>query len=149
MEVVTSRFGILETEPDRVLHFPEGLPGFLDQLHFILLMPEELAPFCYLQSVDSPTTAFVVTDPLLFLPEYAPAIPQEAFDFLSISKETETLVMVVVTVPKDIKNITANMAAPLLINVQACLARQVILDTGNYALRHRLMDPEAAEGSEP
>jgi flagellar assembly factor FliW len=68
MQVHTTRFGVLDIADDRVLEFPKGLLGFSQHTRFCLLEPGQDACFFWLQCVDEPSLAFVVTDPSLFVP---------------------------------------------------------------------------------
>ena len=145
MEIETLRFGSMEIEPERIITFREGVPGFNDQ-RFLLLTPIEAAPFCWLQSVDSPEIAFVVADPTVFLPDYNPIISEDVYAGLEISEKDERLILVVVVIPYDIKKITANLAAPIIINVNKRLAKQEILSSGDYPLRYSLYESLFVEG---
>ena len=139
MQIQTLRFGIMEIEPERIITFKEGVPGFDDQ-QFILLTPIETAPFCWLQSVDSPEIAFVVADPTVFLPDYNPMSSDDVYAGLDIGEKDERLILVVVVIPNDIKKITANLAVPIIINVNKRLAKQEILSSGDYPLRYSLYE---------
>jgi len=66
MIVRTTRFGDVDIAEDRVITFPKGLLGFADNKRYCLFEPNEDACFYWLQSLDDPTLAFVVTDPALF-----------------------------------------------------------------------------------
>lgn len=71
MEVRTSRFGTVNIADDRVITFQKGLLGFAECKRFCLLEPAEDACFFWLQSLEDPDLAFVVTDPMIFVPEYS------------------------------------------------------------------------------
>jgi len=139
MKINTARFGAIEIDPERIITFKNGIPGF-DDRRFILLTPIETAPFCWLQSVDSPGIAFVVAEPMTFLPEYNPNIPDSAYSELNFGPEDEKLLLVVVVVPEDIRKMTANLAAPIIINVDKRLAKQEILISDDYPLRYNLYE---------
>lgn len=145
MQIQSTRFGTLEIEPDRIITFPEGVPGFEDK-RFILLTPEDTAPFCWLQSVDSPEVAFVVSEPSVFLPDYKPEIPDSVYQELECTADDEILILVVLVIPEDIKKMTANLAAPIVINVEKRLAKQEILSTGDYPLRYNLYESLYGKG---
>ena len=71
MQVRTTRFGTVEIAEDRVIHFAKGLLGFGEHKRFCLLEPQEDSAFFWLQSIDDPALAFVVTDPSFFVPEFS------------------------------------------------------------------------------
>src|SRR5215204_6681376 len=70
MEIETTRFGKMTVEDDRVMTFPHGLLGFPQQGRFALIQTGEENYFFWLQSVDEPSLAFVVTDPAIFFKDY-------------------------------------------------------------------------------
>src|SRR5690606_26559692 len=70
MLVETARFGSIEVDEERIIHFAKGVPGFEHVRQFVLVTPNEESPFSILQSVDEPGLAFVVTSPLWFRPDY-------------------------------------------------------------------------------
>jgi flagellar assembly factor FliW len=144
VEIQTIRFGLLDIEPDKIITFKDGVPGF-DDKRFILLTPVETAPFSWLQSVDSPELAFAVLDPAVFVSDYNPQIDENVFIELEFDQNDEILVLAVTVVPSDIRNMTVNLAAPIVINVNKRLAKQEILSAGNYPLRYNLYKSIMAE----
>src|ERR1700721_963721 len=66
MEIQTSRFGTLAVEDERVMTFPNGLLGFPNHTRYALIQAGSENYFFWLQSVDEPNLAFVVTDPVIF-----------------------------------------------------------------------------------
>ena len=71
MDVRTTRFGLVAIAEDRVISFPKGLLGFSECTRFCLLEPGADACFFWLQSLDEPGLAFVITAPSLFVPDYS------------------------------------------------------------------------------
>ena len=65
MNVHTTRFGTVDLDEKRIITFPAGLLGFSSFKSFALLQPDDEGVFFWLQSLDSPELAFVVTDPTL------------------------------------------------------------------------------------
>jgi flagellar assembly factor FliW len=156
MKIETSRFGTLEIDGDRLLHFPQGLLGFGDYREYVLLEagdPAEACPpgtptFWWLQSVQVPDLAFVVTDPLLFVPTYrVPVHPQQLAE-LGVSSLDEAQVLVIVNKQRD--TLTGNLQGPLMINLQTRQAQQMVLSDRRYTTRVPLVElPQAAEARPP
>lgn len=76
-----------------------------------------------------------VMDPLLVSPEYNPAVDDEILKPVGELVPDETLVLVTVTVPKDIKAMSVNLKAPIIINVAERKAIQIILDSDQYMVK--------------
>src|ERR1700722_17486530 len=70
MEIQTSRFGRMTVDEERVMTFPRGLLGFPNHNRFALIQTGEENYFFWLQSIDDPSLAFVVTDPTVFFKDY-------------------------------------------------------------------------------
>ena len=67
----SARFGEIEILEEKVISVPEGIIGFPDFRRFALLDPSSGAGlFLWLQAIDSPDLAFVITDPTAFVPDF-------------------------------------------------------------------------------
>ena len=147
MQVKTTRFGVVEVDEDRVLKFPEGVLGFPEQQEYVLLQTDEEGNFFWLQSAARPELAFVVCDPLLFVPDYR--VPAKVEEFKLISLKAMTNAQVFIIVNKVDRMLTGNLQGPLVINVANRQGRQLVLSEKKYSTRHPLMslDVEAKEVS--
>ncbi len=131
MKSIQTRFGEVEYDPENLLHFPAGMIG-LPTLHDFLVMPNKKeGPLFWIQSIDDPDIAFVLTDPSNFFLDYrvTPDFSERAS--LKIEENDECFNLVVVTVPPDQK-ITLNLAAPILFSPKTNRAIQVILEKTNF-----------------
>ncbi|MBX3388932.1 MAG: flagellar assembly protein FliW [Phycisphaeraceae bacterium] len=142
MEVRTSRFGTVNIADDRVISFQKGLLGFADCKRFCLLEPAEDACFFWLQSLEDPDLAFVVTDPMIFVPEYSVPIRPEQMAELGLAKLDDAQVFVVVN--KIDRQLTGNLQGPLVINTLNRTGEQVVLAEKRWTVRHPLMTVGAA-----
>jgi len=134
MKTIQSRFGEIEYDPENVLLFPEGLIGFEGLRHFVVMPNEKKGPLFWIQSVDDPAVAFVLTNPTDFYFDYKVAPDERECGKLGIGKEDECFVLSVVTVPPD-RNVTLNLAAPILFAPKNNRALQVILEGTNFSSR--------------
>jgi flagellar assembly factor FliW len=143
MEVRTTRFGVIEIAEDRVIHLPKGLLGFTNQTRFCLLEPGDDACFFWLQSVDEPSLAFVITDPSLFVPEYSVPIRPEQMIELKLNKLEDAQVFVIVN--KVDTQLTGNLQGPLVINTMTRTGEQMVLAEKRWTTRHPLVKVAAPE----
>ena len=125
MEVQTSRFGVIEIAEDRVITFTKGLLGFPAMCRYCLLQPGDDALFFWLQSLDDPDLAFVITDPTMFYPEYNVPIRSEQMEALSLEKLEDAQVFVIVN--KVEQQLTGNLQGPLVINTIDRTGEQLVL----------------------
>lgn len=138
MKVVTSRFGDLEVPDDYVYRFPEGVLGFPGiELYFVLNNPKG-GPFQWLQAVDPGSLAFVVSDPSLFMSDYRVRVRPEDLVSVDLENVSEGFVLVILTVPRDPKEITANLQGPLIFNPVKRLGKQIVLSDPVYTTRHKI-----------
>lgn len=137
MDVRTTRFGVIEIAEDRVIEFPGGLLGFPGMTRFCLLEPGDDACFFWLQSLDEPGLAFVVTDPALFVPEFSVPIRREQMEALGLEKLDDAQVFVIVNKVDD--HLTGNLQGPLVINTLSRRGEQVVLAEKRWTTRHKLI----------
>lgn len=131
MTKITTRFGEVEYDPDNLLNFPAGMIGFPTLHNFIVMPNKKNGPLFWIQSIEDPDIAFVLTDPTNFFLEYK-VIPDESERrTLKIEKDDECFSLAVVTVPPDQK-ITVNLAAPIIFAPKTNKAIQVILDNSDF-----------------
>lgn len=137
MEVRTTRFGVIEIAEDRVITFPRGLLGFPSQTRYCLLEPGQDACFFWLQAIDDPSLAFVVTDPSLFVPDYAVPVRPEQMGELGLERLEDAQVFVIVN--KVDHQLTGNLQGPLVVNTLTRTGEQMVLAEKRWAIRHPLV----------
>jgi flagellar assembly factor FliW len=145
IQVKSSRFGDVEVAADSLIVFPSGFIGFQDRKRFILLDHKE--PFSWLQSVDDPYLAFVVVDGAEFGQNYNVSPPKDDKD-LALLEGDEYAILVIVTVRPDPTMTTANLKAPLFVNLRNRQGVQAVFDHPDLSTRFRLWIPESEEPSE-
>ncbi|MDN5346732.1 MAG: flagellar assembly factor FliW [Clostridia bacterium] len=140
MQVNTSRFGVLEVNPEELLTFPHGIPAFEHLRSFFFCPVPENPAFTWLQAVDDPDVAFLLVDPFLFFPGYEIELSEAVKKELKIKEPQDVLVLATVTIPDgNLSRMTANLAGPLVINRAARLGLQLILEDKKYTTKHRLI----------
>jgi flagellar assembly factor FliW len=137
MIIATTRFGPVEVQEDRLLHFVDGLVGFPTRQRYALIETGPQSGFYWLQSVDEATLAFVVTDPRLFVPEYTVAIRAE--DGLRLGAGPDDCLQLFAIVNKVDQVLTANLQGPLLVNPANLRAVQLVLSEKRHTTRHPLL----------
>ncbi len=137
MNVQTTRFGLIQVEDDRVISFPSGLLGFASYKRFVLLQPDDHGVFFWLQSVDSPELAFVVTDPSLWVSDYQVNIREEQMSELVLDRLEDAQVFVIVN--KRDRTLTGNFQGPLVVNTTNHKAMQMVLAEKRWTTRQELV----------
>ena len=144
MKIETTRFGEIEINEEEVIEFVVGPYGF-EELKAYTLLADEDSPFFWLQSISDPDLAFVVTEPWAFYEDYEFDLNDEIKDKLNLSSKEEVLVVNMITIPNDKpKEMTMNLKAPIIINKEDKLAKQIILEEEEYPVKYRLFNNEEA-----
>ena len=145
-KIYTKRFGEIEIEEEKIIYFPHGILGFPDTKRYIVLnhFNKPDVPFKWLQSVDNPDLAFVITDPMLFYPDYAPVINKQDLKELGLTKPSECGIITIVTIPHgDPEKMTANLQGPVILNLTTREAKQIVLTGEEYQVRSPLLSNTA------
>lgn len=137
MEVRTTRFGVIDIAEDRVITFPQGILGFPGLTRYCLLQPGDDACFFWLQSMDDPNLAFVVTDPAFFEKDYSVPIRHEQMESLGLDRLEDAQVFIIVNKIDD--QLTGNFQGPLVINTVSKTAEQMVLAEKRWTTRQVLM----------
>src|SRR4051812_2807 len=137
MIVQTSRFGSVEIQEDRVIQFARGILGFPKYKNYVLIQPEADSTFYWLQSLEAADLAFVVTDPLLFVPDYQVPLREETRVELAVQDLAEANVLGIVNKGGD--TLTANLQGPLVINATTRVAAQIVISEKKYQTRHPIL----------
>jgi flagellar assembly factor FliW len=135
MRIQTSRFGTIDLTDEDLLDFPEGLLGFQDLRRFVLLDDPNEEIFAWLQSCEDGQIAFPVLEPELFAANYKPFLSKSDLEALQLPTQDGMRYFTIVTIPTDPTQMTANLKAPLVVNVNKRLARQCVLQDNHLAIR--------------
>ena len=141
MKIDTRHFGSIDIDENGIIGFPEGVPGFEHMHRFVLLADMEPgSPFKWLQCVDDGDLAFVAIDPKIIVPDYLVDVDDNEVAILKIKDPDKVVVLAIVVIPDEISKITANLKAPVLINTENNLGKQVTVENSEYKIRHHILD---------
>jgi flagellar assembly factor FliW len=140
MYINSLRFGPLEIPDDKIIMMERPILGFENLTEFCLVEKDELAPFLWLQSVEESSVAFLIINPHVFFPEYRIEINPNEIAELRVATVESIETYVVVTVPEDPNQLSANLQGPILINTENNLAKQLVLVNSEYQVRHSILE---------
>lgn len=143
MRVQTKFFGEVELDDNKILEFPNGIIGFEDFKKFAIIYDIEDdrdTKISWLQSLEEPTLALPVVDPLAVTTEYAPMIEDELLKPLGNPADEDLLFLLVMTVPSDMTKVTANMKAPVIISTEERKGVQLIVDNADYPVKFNVYE---------
>lgn len=135
MLIDTDRFGTFDTKDSKLIEFPQGLPGFEDLRHFIILEVGQTKPIYWLQSTENKFIALPVILTFEILDDYYIDIRDNELDELNIESQNDLLILNVLVIPEQIEKMTVNLAAPIVINAVRGIGKQIIIDAKTMPIR--------------
>lgn len=124
MVIKTTRFGAISIEAHDVLEFPTGIPGLEDCKQWVLLADAGNDALAWLQCTTRPEVALAVVSPRRFVLDYQLRVSSSELAPLALARSDDAKVLVIVG--RRDEAITLNLKAPLVINLERRLGRQVI-----------------------
>lgn len=124
MKIQTSRFGNVDIQPDDILFFRNGILGFEECQHWVILADAGNRAVAWLQSMQSPEVALPVVSPRRFVPDYQVRIDPGDIKSLHLGSVNQAYVLAVVSRDTDV--LTLNLRAPIVINLDRRLGCQVV-----------------------
>lgn len=128
-----------EKRDKNVITFNNGLPGFESLKTFVLEEIEGSETFKTLKSTEDENIGFVTIFPFDFKVDYEVKLTEAVINSLKIEAPEDVLILNTVTLNSDVKKITTNLKAPIIINSKNNLGYQMILDRENYSIKHPLI----------
>lgn len=141
MDIETTRFGRITVDEERIITFPRGLLGFPNFTKYALIQTGEENYFFWLQSVDQPNLAFVVTDPSIYFKDYDVPIRDETVADLQLSDAGHVQLFVICN--KVEQWLTGNLLGPIVVNAENRRATQVVLTEKKWTTRQPLLKLQA------
>lgn len=138
MKLNTKYHGEKEFNEDDIITFNKGIPGLEDLKRFIVFPVEDNEVFSILHSIENHEIGLVVTSPFTVVKDYEFSLKDENIHELKIQNPEEVMVLTTVTLSSKVEDITTNLKAPVVININSRLGEQLILDNDKYSIKHPL-----------
>jgi flagellar assembly factor FliW len=143
VKIETTRFGEIDIKESELIVMRGPIFGFERFSRFVLLFQNKNTPLWWLQSLEDPSIAFVVVNPRIVKSDYNPTIFTEDLESLDINSSDHIALLAIVTVRSQPLRVTANLRAPILINAETRMARQVVLEDADYSIQYDVLDHKA------
>jgi flagellar assembly factor FliW len=141
MTLLGTRFGTIEFDGDEVLQIEGGLVGLSELQQFVLFEAKPGSPFSWLQSLDDPSMAFLVTEPGRYVADYEAEVSRRCGEIM------DAVVLATATVPAGRPNdTTLNLSGPIVLDAGTRRGKQMVLEDAAYTTRYRVfpqLEPEA------
>jgi len=142
MKANTRLFGEIDIKEDKIIKLKEGIIGFPDLQNFTLIYDEEKegkGSIKWLQSMDDPSFALPVINPLDVKPDYQMLVNEEGLESLGKMTEENTFILVTITVPEKIEEMSVNLKAPFVINTDNLQGAQMIVED-DYPIKYKIYE---------
>jgi len=142
-QICTAYFGLLDYTEDTVFHFPYGLPGFEHEHAFLFLKRPHTEPLLFLQSLGNPRLCFILLPILAVDSNYSLDFDAEDLTVLRLNpcrepRIGEDILCAAIVTPGSGSDgePTANLMAPVVVNLKEQIGMQIIRTDSRYSHRH-------------
>jgi flagellar assembly factor FliW len=145
-ELETTNFGTITFPPESVFEFPAGVPGFEERRRFIPVQNQRTAPVVFLQSLEIPSLCFITIPVLVVDPQYRLRMMDHDLEVLDWRAERQprvgedVLCLAVLSLRES--GPTANLLAPVVVNLKNYKAVQAVAPESDYSHQHALFSSE-------
>jgi flagellar assembly factor FliW len=146
--VQTRFFGELEFQSEALFCFPSGLPGFEDHRTFVFLKKPGLEPMMFLQSLESRNLCFILLPVRAIVENFQLELTPDEVRQIGLPAERAPVIgedilcaALICTGEGDVP--TANLMAPVVVNLHNNIGMQVIHAESRYSHRHALLPRDA------
>lgn len=131
MEIQSKLLGNQQVNPETIITFPHGIPGFEDQTRFKLFHQEGSEIVYWLQSLDNDDLTFSVAHPSHFNINYNFVLTDDEESLLEAKSQDDLLILILLHKDEEEgtgkPTIKGSIKAPLLINSEKRIGYQKVL----------------------
>ena len=141
---LTKYHGEIEYEDDSVFHFARGLFGFEEETRFLPIQIPAAHPIVFLQSLSNRNLCFVALPVFVVNRQYRLSVSPEDLALLGLPPDRqprigdEVLCLTLITVQPN-RPTTANLMAPLIVNLHTREAMQAIASEQEYSHQYEFL----------
>jgi flagellar assembly factor FliW len=140
-KIISRNFGAVEFSPGEQFVFPNGLPGFPCETDFLPVEVPDQLPLVYLQSLRTSDLCFVAAPVNCVVEDYQLCADAEDLTLIDLGPDNargpQTLCLALLCFAED-GRATANLRAPLIVNLRNRRGVQAIRNDDRYAFRFPL-----------
>ena len=116
--------------------------GLADYKKFTILYDceKENSNISWLQSVEEPTLALPVVKPWIIKEDYNPIVEDELLSHIGELTEENLVILVTMTVPEQIEQMSVNLKAPIIVNADTRKGAQIICENNDYEVKYKIYD---------
>ncbi len=135
MQISTSRFGLIEINETDIIKFNDGILGFENEDKFCIVDPNDQTLIVWLQSVKTPELAFPMIEPQIFKADYQANLLPADLASVQLENQAQAYTYNILTIPADISEMSANLKAPIVVNPNTSLGKQIVLQDNKLEVK--------------
>jgi len=139
MEIVSPVHGKILFEQDDIILFEKGIPGVEEYKKYIIKDVED-SYFKIMQSIEEAELGFIIISAFDVKKDYEIKLTSEILNKLEIKEANEVALYSIVSLNSNPENITANLRAPLIININKKKGEQYILEKEKYKIKEKVFN---------
>lgn len=143
MLVKTKYFGEIELTEEKIITLDRGLMGFEEYKRYTILYDCEKeggTNIMWFQSVEDQGLVLPMINPLIVKDDYNPVVEDELLVPLGEITEENLVILLTMTVPENIKEMSVNLKAPVIINADTRKGVQIIVENQDYEVKYKVYD---------
>lgn len=142
MLVKTKFFGEVELPEEKIITLERGLIGLEQYKKFTILYDceKEQTNISWFQSLEESALAIPVIKPWLIKEDYNPIVEDELLTGLGDLTEENLVILLTVTVPENIEDMSVNLKAPVIINADTRNGAQIAVENKDYQVKYKIYD---------
>ena len=118
--------------------FEKGIPGFENYRYFNVNIVEGNKKIYNIVSKEDSNVGFISISPFDIKKDYEIDLDDQFIKELDLKDEKDVLVLCLITLGKSLKDSTANLKAPIIINIKNNRGKQLILQDDKYKIKEPL-----------
>lgn len=139
-EGVTLKYGNIPLQGEKRLNLIHGLPGFEHLSAFVLAELEDYAPFCALVSEDEPEISMLIINLQFLSISNNVRVPGREWDAVVANNKDAREIWAILKTDHQSGEFLANVKAPLIVNTEQGIAKQIILDSEDLVVDYPLSE---------
>lgn len=140
MKFKTKYHGVIEYNENEVIHMVKGITGFENLSKYVLIPVEDNEVFKLFHSIEDDYTGFIVISPFYVKKDYKINLSDAVIRELKIQEASDVMLLNTVTLSSDIKKITTNLSAPIIINIKEHLGKQIIITDDESMVKYPIIN---------
>lgn len=136
MQINAGDLGIKEISESDIITFEKGIIGFESLKKFVILSGDDYGIFFWLQSIDDENVRLVIMDTSKFISDYSPIENKNILEIGEYSDISELNVYNITVIPEDFMDMTVNLKAPIIINLNNKKGFQMVSDNEKFPIKY-------------